>query len=846
MNSFEVSTNNTIVLQKDIFRLAAAIYSENNDAVYESEIQEQIIECMFTSTGNEYFTISEIISSVLEIYKYHISEEEVEKIIKKTRGKFQQVTKDGCKAYSLTKQAYDEAETLQKNNIDSYIDLFIKERNINDPEKCKNAIHVYLYELTTTNINSYRVLLEGKDGTQFTSDELSVDVSDLNDIEKSLVHDFLSWNNPEKNAALGNLVFCCLEYCLLINGDTPNNLLKRYIKTRDIYLDTNIIFRALGINGESRKKVILAFIKKCKQASIKLYITHNTRKEFFDTINYYVNQMQHLKKGTIFPGAYDQITDYNIFSFYEEWYRNHANTSLKYFITYINSQYMEFVKEFCIEDDAMIPASIYNSSIFKAERNNYSASIKNVKQKINDDYTPEDYRYTQRDSHDATVVRYIELLRIKTNAKDIFLVSSDKALRLWDMNRTNSIYPVVIYPSQLFLILLKTCGRSENDYDCFVNFINIRPTSKQVSPENAHAIISGISSITEDIKTQKYLVASVFGEEFQNVIRNSSSDIELYEKVQTITQNYLEEQLKEKENVIKTLQDDIAHRIDSHIYGVDEFPYENMEIDAGEIDWEKFRMGKYVIVSSPVESGNGKKDAKYAFYQIGEKAKVIFPDGTEDEYEVMAIGDIPYAMGPEHSHGLDVYFTLPMDEYMKHVPDSRGAMKLFFNADEVKLEAVDDEVREYCEITQPQLGYSSRMTYLDDFNEMVRMFLLVGGALSFVLALIGVMNFINLTITSINERRTELGTLRAIGMTGKQMAHMLRKEGVFRIGLTFAFVLTAGMLLNHILVNLIAGQMMMFSYKFVIWPVLACIPIFTVISISVPGIAIRHSLSSTC
>lgn len=560
MNSFEVSTNNTIVLQKDIFRLAAAIYSENSDSVYESEIQEQIIECMFTSTGNEYFTISEIISSVLEIYKYHISEDEVERIIKNTRGKFQQVTKDGCKAYSLTQQAYDEAETLQKNNIDSYIDLFIKERNINDPEKCKNAIHVYLYELTTTNINSYRVLLEGKDGTQFTSDELSVDVSDLNDIEKSLVHDFLSWNNPEKNAALGNLVFCCLEYCLLINGDTPNNLLKRYIKTRDIYLDTNIIFRALGINGESRKKVILAFIKKCKQASIKLYITHNTRKEFFDTINYYVNQMQHLKKGTIFPGAYDQITDYNIFSFYEEWYRNHANTSLKYFITYINSQYMEFVKEFCIEDDAMIPASIYNSSIFKAERNNYSASIKNVKQKINDDYTPEDYRYTQRDSHDATVVRYIELLRIKTNAKDIFLVSSDKALRLWDMNRTNSIYPVVIYPSQLFLILLKTCGRSENDYDCFVNFINIRPTSKQVSPENAHAIISGISSITEDIKTQKYLVASVFGEEFQNVIRNSSSDIELYEKVQTITQNYLEEQLKEKENVIKTLQDDIARQ----------------------------------------------------------------------------------------------------------------------------------------------------------------------------------------------------------------------------------------------------------------------------------------------
>lgn len=293
-----------------------------------------------------------------------------------------------------------------------------------------------------------------------------------------------------------------------------------------------------------------------------------------------------------------------------------------------------------------------------------------------------------------------------------------------------------------------------------------------------------------------------------------------------------------EEEVYKT------HRINAHIYGVDEFPYENMEIDTGDIDWARFSTGRYVIVSSPVKSENGKKDAKYAFYQIGEKAKVVFPDGTEKEYEVMAIGDIPYAMGPEHTHALDVYFTLPMDEYRKHVPESNGAMKLFFNADETKMEAVDDEIRDYCNTIHPQLGYASRMTYLDDFKEMVRMFLLVGGALASVLALIGILNFINLTVTSINERRTELGILRAVGMTRKQLTNMLRMEGVFRICLTFAFVLTAGMLLNHLLVNLIAGQMMMFSYKFVIWPALVCIPVFTVISIAVPGIAMKHNLSN--
>lgn len=259
MSAISAPLKNDIAMQKDIFRLAAAIYSESSDVVSDAEIQVQIIRCMFVATENEYLTKSEIISNLLDIYKYHISEDEVDLIISKSRNVFQSITRDECRAYCLTPQAYSESAEMQKNSIDDYIDQFIAEKEIPEKEKCKNAIHVYLYELTTTNINSYRVLLAGKDGTQFTSSELSVDVSELTDAEKQIVHDFLSWDNPAKNLALGNLVYCCLEYCLLINGDSPNRLLKGFIKDREIFLDTNIIFRALGINGEPRKKWLSLF-----------------------------------------------------------------------------------------------------------------------------------------------------------------------------------------------------------------------------------------------------------------------------------------------------------------------------------------------------------------------------------------------------------------------------------------------------------------------------------------------------------------------------------------------------------------------------------------------------------
>lgn len=558
MSVLSAPLKNDVAMQKDIFRLAAAIYSESNDVVSDAEIQLQIIKCMFVATGNDYLTKSEIISKLLEIYKYHISEDEVDNILRKTKGVFQAITKDDEKAVCLTQSAYSECEEAQKNNIDSFIDAFITEKEIANPEKCKSAIHVYLYELTTTNINSYRVLLAGKDGTQFSSSELSVDVSCLSDAEKQLVHDFLAWDNIAKNAALGNLVYCCLEYCLLINGDSPNSLLKGFIRRREIYLDTNVIFRALGINGVSRQNVVTTFLRKCKQAKLKLLISHSTRTEFFDTIGYYVSQMEYYPRGDIYSGAYEEIADYSIFAFYENWRQEHSQMSLKYFVTHIKSLYLKLIKDFGIEDDVKIPGTIYHSGEFKDVRNRYSASIKSVKQGIKADYLADDYHYSNRDSYDATVVRYIELLREKSADKDIFLASSDRALRLWDMNRLDGEYPVVVYPSQLFLILLKTCGRSDNDYDSFVSFINIRPSSKRVSPENAHIILSGISSITEDISAQEHLVEAVFSDDFQNVIKNSTSDMDLYEKVQRISQNYLDEELRKKDATIVALQADVS------------------------------------------------------------------------------------------------------------------------------------------------------------------------------------------------------------------------------------------------------------------------------------------------
>lgn len=538
----------TIVTQKDIFRLSAVLYAESNDSISTANIQADIIRCILCENENDAMTDDEIIAAIASSYKYHLSKEEFTRAIQAYKKTFESLAIDGQKKYRLTNRAFTQTALSMEKNIDSFIDRFLSSRPDENAEQGKDAIHKYLYELTTSNINSYRVLLGEIKGNSFSESELSVDVKDLTDHERLLVHDFIAWDDAEKNSVLTNLVFCCLEYCLLVNGDDVNPLVKNAIRKRTIYLDTNILFRALGINGPSREKVMLAFLKKCKQAGLTLVVLHETQREFEDTVAHYISQIREFPRGSLYSGAFEQLSDYNMFSFFDAWRAKHESLSLDYFSRYIKALYLGLCKEYKIIRNYRIPNEVFNSDQFRQVCDQYAHSIQARKQQIKDYYVPDDMYYSARDRHDARVVSYIEHSRHSASeTDDIFMASSDKALRYWDMNRDHDDYPVVVYPSQLFLILIKMCGRSDNDFESFVSFINIRPRSKQITAEKANVILSGISSITEDLQAQKTLVDSVFDEDFQNIIQQSSTDQELYQKVQLYSQNYLDDQLKEKE-----------------------------------------------------------------------------------------------------------------------------------------------------------------------------------------------------------------------------------------------------------------------------------------------------------
>mgnify|MGYP002746899261 FL=1 len=279
------------------------------------------------------------------------------------------------------------------------------------------------------------------------------------------------------------------------------------------------------------------------------------------------------------------------------------------------------------------------------------------------------------------------------------------------------------------------------------------------------------------------------------------------------------------EGVVEEMKE--LRNMPSHIYGVDAFAAERMELSGGTLDKEKFESGDYAVVSAFYTSGEGR------YYDIGDMLPVDFGNGVVKEYEVLAIGSPAYAMGPQHGHLLDLYVTLPTSEYLAQVGPA-DPLCTAFDVDDAHIPEVETWIADYCENVEPSLAYESRAVYVESFESTQSMYTVVGGTLSFLLALIGVLNFTGAIVTSLLTRRRELAMLQSVGMTGRQLRQMLVCEGLLYALLTLAVTVSLGSALCYGGILLFSQSMWFFTYHFTLLPVLLCAPPLLLVTALIP------------
>lgn len=121
-------------------------------------------------------------------------------------------------------------------------------------------------------------------------------------------------------------------------------------------------------------------------------------------------------------------------------------------------------------------------------------------------------------------------------------------------------------------------------------------------------------------------------------------------------------------------------------------------------------------------------------------------------------------------------FYLPSEIY-EDFTGNHYVMSYSFDVLQGKAPEIDAFLNEYTSSVEPTMTYKSKSTIMAGVTDIQNIVVSIGGTMAFIIGLIGVLNFANTMLTSIFTRRREFATLQSVGMTGRQLLKMLRREG---------------------------------------------------------------------
>ena len=212
------------------------------------------------------------------------------------------------------------------------------------------------------------------------------------------------------------------------------------------------------------------------------------------------------------------------------------------------------------------------------------------------------------------------------------------------------------------------------------------------------------------------------------------------------------------------------------------------------------------------------------------------------EYKVTALVTVPSALSYRY-YGSDEFIL--NDETFAADTGTDSVMYYAFDTSDDANAAMEDFLSDYTENVNPDLDYESKATYAGEFESMRAMFLLLGGAMSFIVGLVGILNFFNAVLTGIIARQRELAVLQSIGMTGRQLRTMLIWEGLLYALGAAGLALLLTLILGPVAFRAIEGLFWFFTYRLTLTPFLLVIPLFALLGAGIPVLTGRAEARHT-
>lgn len=534
---------------RSITRTATVIYADSMSNRTTNTIKRKFVESVFVNNNNTLLTLSELVNTIEETMGLMFSEDEISPIVK-DENVFVEVLNRSSEdiKYNLQEKRYNTLCSKSIDEIDNVIETYFSTQVDSSvhftKDSFKDLIYRYLHSILNTNISTY---------IQFVNPAKTVTIPKLSpeqfeDEEVDLINSFVKWDNETKNKALFKLINYCIEYAIVVNNSSEV-VLSKSLRTKVFYLDNALLYRALGINGETRKKRTISFLKKCKESGQKFVISKYTRQEFFKTVDYHLSQLNSSTPfGRITPQVFKRYANGDgFYQFYHEWRNGRINYGFDLFKTHIHSLYKDLVTRFDIEENFNVP---FDEKEEPAIINTYKNEIQNIK------------RTNRHEPHliDARNMYWLECVRDGNNvdvaSTKYYFVTSDQKLQTWDGEHSVN-QPLTLLPSQWMGLILKYVSRSSDDYKSFISFMSLPKDNSVISEDELQSVMAGISEMTEEFSKQETIIESMVEIKFGDILKG-----DIQENARAYAKDRLEKEYekqlfeKDKETVRRLSQKD--------------------------------------------------------------------------------------------------------------------------------------------------------------------------------------------------------------------------------------------------------------------------------------------------
>lgn len=275
------------------------------------------------------------------------------------------------------------------------------------------------------------------------------------------------------------------------------------------------------------------------------------------------------------------------------------------------------------------------------------------------------------------------------------------------------------------------------------------------------------------------------------------------------------------------------------VYAMDKFLGDKTNIVSGDISQVYSDTSNIAIVYYADDYGKPELDSNS--YKVGDTVTLKF-DNKPTKYKIVASVTVPYSISFRW-YGSNQF--LISNKSMDKLSCDKPILYYAFDTVSGKEKSANSYISDLTQNKHTELNFESKSTYKEEFSSFKSMFFLLGTALSIIVGLIGIINFINTMITSIITRKYELAVLQAIGMTSKQTKKMLIYEGLYYLLSAQAVAVILSTALSPILSNILNSLLWFIKFKFTLTPILITLPAFVILGIIVPLICYKNIIKQS-